>query len=75
MNREIPGFYYDPEKKKYFKIEASHKAPAGSQYSKDAVKRKRKDQEVCTTRTDPILSSSLLKLRRNVNGKSTSLGG
>ncbi|GAB1191917.1 hypothetical protein APSETT444_001101 [Aspergillus pseudonomiae] len=45
MNREIPGFYYDPEKKKYFKIEASHKAPAGSQYSKDAVKRKRKDQE------------------------------
>ncbi|KAE8152452.1 hypothetical protein BDV25DRAFT_137901 [Aspergillus avenaceus] len=45
MNRDIPGFYYDPEKKKYFKIEASHKAPPGAQYSKDAVKRKRKDQE------------------------------
>ncbi|KAH8431885.1 uncharacterized protein LDX57_009535 [Aspergillus melleus] len=45
MNREIPGFYYDPEKKKYFKIQASHKAAPGSQYSKDAVKRKRVDQE------------------------------
>ncbi|KAB8074189.1 hypothetical protein BDV29DRAFT_174128 [Aspergillus leporis] len=44
MNREIPGFYYDPEKKRYFKIEASHKATPGAQYSKDAVKRKRKDQ-------------------------------
>ncbi|GAB1211578.1 hypothetical protein ATERTT37_000701 [Aspergillus terreus] len=41
MNREIPGFYYDPEKKKYFKIEASHKATPGLQYSKDA-KRQRK---------------------------------
>ncbi|KAH1955857.1 hypothetical protein KXV37_006723 [Aspergillus fumigatus] len=46
MNREIPGFYYDPDKKKYFKIQASHKAPAGAQYSKDAVKRKRVEHEV-----------------------------
>ncbi|KAG2412015.1 hypothetical protein HFD88_009571 [Aspergillus terreus] len=45
MNREIPGFYYDPEKKKYFKIEASHKATPGLQYSKDAVKRRRIDHE------------------------------
>ncbi|KAF9886654.1 hypothetical protein FE257_011294 [Aspergillus nanangensis] len=44
MNRDIPGFYYDPEKKKYFKIEASHKA-APTQYSKDAVKRRRLDNE------------------------------
>ena len=62
MNREIPGFYYgksigtpqkqtmltktDPEKKKYFRIQASHKAAPGAQYSKDAVKRKREEQEV-----------------------------
>jgi hypothetical protein len=46
MNRDIPGFYYDPEKKKYFKIQANHKSTPGSQYSKDAVKRKRLDQEV-----------------------------
>ncbi|PKY04760.1 hypothetical protein P168DRAFT_310312 [Aspergillus campestris IBT 28561] len=45
MNREIPGFYYDPEKKKYFKVEASHKSAPGSNYSKDAVKRKRKEHE------------------------------
>ncbi|EAW08454.1 uncharacterized protein ACLA_031890 [Aspergillus clavatus NRRL 1] len=45
MNREIPGFYYDPEKKKYFKIQASHKAAPGAQYSKDAVKRKRVEHE------------------------------
>lgn len=36
----------DPEKKKYFRIQASHKAAPGAQYSKDAVKRKRLEQEV-----------------------------
>lgn len=36
----------DPEKKKYFRIQASHKATPGAQYSKDAVKRKRVEQEV-----------------------------
>ncbi|PYH99965.1 hypothetical protein BO71DRAFT_86590 [Aspergillus ellipticus CBS 707.79] len=45
MNREIPGFYYDPDKKKYFRIQANHKAPPGSQYTKDSVKRKRADHE------------------------------
>ncbi|KAJ5676114.1 hypothetical protein N7462_009011, partial [Penicillium macrosclerotiorum] len=46
MNREIPGFYYDPEKKKYFKIQANHVAPQGIQYSKESIKRKRTQQEV-----------------------------
>ncbi|KAL4821542.1 hypothetical protein BDW67DRAFT_150994 [Aspergillus spinulosporus] len=45
MNREIPGFYYDPGKKKYFAIQANHKSAPGSQYSQDAVKRKRADEE------------------------------
>ncbi|KAL4763534.1 uncharacterized protein BDW70DRAFT_13786 [Aspergillus foveolatus] len=45
MNREIPGFYYDPEKKKYFAIQANHKSAPGSQYSQDVVKRKRADEE------------------------------
>ncbi|KAJ5093133.1 hypothetical protein N7456_008994 [Penicillium angulare] len=45
MNREIPGFYFDPEKKKYFKIQANHAAPAGATYSKDTVKRKRTEHE------------------------------
>ncbi|KAI9931507.1 hypothetical protein MW887_010082 [Aspergillus wentii] len=46
MNREIPGFYFDPEKKKYFKIQANHKAAPGANYSQDAVKRRRIDYEV-----------------------------
>ncbi|CEJ56648.1 hypothetical protein PMG11_02849 [Penicillium brasilianum] len=45
MNPEIPGFYYDPEKKKYFKIQANHAAPPGAQYSQESVKRKRNQQE------------------------------
>ena len=36
----------DPEKKKYFKIQANHKATPGSHYTQDTVKRKRVDQEV-----------------------------
>ncbi|KAJ5493390.1 hypothetical protein N7539_002136 [Penicillium diatomitis] len=45
MNVEIPGFYYDPEKKKYFKIQANHVAPPGAQYSKESVKRKRNEHQ------------------------------
>ncbi|KAJ5727625.1 hypothetical protein N7493_005445 [Penicillium malachiteum] len=42
----LPGFYWvsDPEKKKYFKIEANH-AASSSAYSADGVKRKRNDEE------------------------------
>ncbi|KAL4776873.1 hypothetical protein BDW60DRAFT_213465 [Aspergillus nidulans var. acristatus] len=36
----------DPEKKKYFAIQANHKSAPGSQYSQDVVKRKRADEEV-----------------------------
>lgn len=36
---EIPGFYYDEAKKKYFKILPNHVAPQGSHYSKDAVRK------------------------------------
>ncbi|KAH7133379.1 hypothetical protein B0J13DRAFT_100462 [Dactylonectria estremocensis] len=41
MNPEIPGYYFDPEKKKYFKIQKSHAAPTDAAYSSDAVKRRR----------------------------------
>lgn len=43
--REIPGYYYDTEKKKYFKIQASGQAPPSSAYSsKDVKRRKIKDE-------------------------------
>lgn len=48
----------DPEKNKYFKIQASHKAAPGAQYSKDAVKRKRVDQEVVPRLTSWTVNSN-----------------
>ncbi|KAH6678882.1 hypothetical protein F5X68DRAFT_263861 [Plectosphaerella plurivora] len=47
MNVDIPGYYFDPEKKKYFKIEKSHTAPSTASWSSHNVKRrKRHDAEV-----------------------------
>ena len=41
MNRgEIPGFYYDEDKKKYFRIQANHLVPRDANYSKGKVKQK-----------------------------------
>ncbi|KAL7799844.1 hypothetical protein V8C37DRAFT_365680 [Trichoderma ceciliae] len=38
---ELPGYYYDPEKKKYFKIEKSQTAPSSAQWSSASVKRRK----------------------------------
>ncbi|KAJ6028199.1 hypothetical protein N7540_003775 [Penicillium herquei] len=46
----LPGFYWDPEKKKYFKIEANHTASSSSAYSTDRVKRKRDNEEKAVKR-------------------------
>ncbi|KAL5333481.1 hypothetical protein BJX70DRAFT_61467 [Aspergillus crustosus] len=64
MNREIPGFYYDPEKKKYFKIQANHKSSQGAQYSQDAVKRKRVDHEKRQRKTRLIQREAKEKIKR-----------
>ncbi|ORY02179.1 hypothetical protein BCR34DRAFT_667752 [Clohesyomyces aquaticus] len=42
--REIPGYYYDEEKKKYFKIEAAHLAPT-SKYNADNIRKLTKDKK------------------------------
>ncbi|KAL7933395.1 hypothetical protein V8C35DRAFT_304245 [Trichoderma chlorosporum] len=42
---EIPGFYYDAEKKKYFAIEKSHTAPASAKWSSASVKRRKLDAQ------------------------------
>lgn len=45
MNRgNIPGFYYDEEKKKYFKITANHAAPVNARYSMANVKREQREK-------------------------------
>lgn len=38
--KEIPGFYYDPVSKKYFRLFPDHQAPKGAAHSKSAVKAK-----------------------------------
>lgn len=37
--RDLPGFYYDEAKKKYFKILPNHVTPQDSKYSKDAFRK------------------------------------
>ncbi|KAK8169564.1 hypothetical protein IWX90DRAFT_430292 [Phyllosticta citrichinensis] len=78
----LPGFYYDPEKKKYFKIQKNHHALPGSKYSQDAVnkqetlskKRKREglekaQREAQTLKRSPMLiNSASWTLTREVQG-------
>lgn len=45
MNRgNIPGYYYDDEKKKYFKIQANHIAPTNAKYSKTNVNQEQRQK-------------------------------
>ena len=48
MPADLPGFYFDPEKGKYFKIQPNHVAPKDSKYSKQAVTAERKVQNEMT---------------------------
>ncbi|KAM0498856.1 hypothetical protein ACHAP8_006081 [Fusarium lateritium] len=45
MNREIPGYYFDEEKKKYFKIEKTQTAPSSAAWSSDAVKQRKVEKK------------------------------
>lgn len=74
MNRgAIPGFYFDEEKKKYFKIQANHLVPQGAKYSKGKVqqenrkskKRKLEDRKQAirhqhTVKRNPILHNPIV---------------
>ncbi|CAH0001867.1 unnamed protein product [Clonostachys byssicola] len=42
---QIPGYYYDEERKKYFKVEKSSTAPSASTWSSDAVKRRKVEHQ------------------------------
>ena len=44
--RNIPGFYYDESKKKYFKILANHVAPQGSKYSQAAISKYSEEEAI-----------------------------
>ncbi|KLJ13007.1 hypothetical protein EMPG_12033 [Blastomyces silverae] len=66
--RAIPGYYYDAEKKKYFKVQANHAAPSGSKYTRDdirkrketSLKRKRIEEHSRRLSTETIKRSNLL---------------
>lgn len=39
----IPGFYFDVDKNRYFKIRPYHRAPDGLGYSADEIERRNKN--------------------------------
>ncbi|KAI1745584.1 hypothetical protein F4680DRAFT_402719 [Xylaria scruposa] len=45
----IPGYYYDAEKKRYFKVENSKTAPTSAAWSSNNVKRRKVDDENAAT--------------------------
>ncbi|KAI0025761.1 hypothetical protein F4780DRAFT_789285 [Xylariomycetidae sp. FL0641] len=45
---EIPGYYYDTEKRRYFKIEKNSQAPSGAAWAADNVKKRRLQDEEAT---------------------------
>ncbi|KAI0549561.1 hypothetical protein F4679DRAFT_546790 [Xylaria curta] len=46
---DIPGYYYDAEKKRYFKVENSKTAPTNAAWSSNSVKRRKLDDENAAT--------------------------
>ncbi|KAF9897425.1 hypothetical protein BX616_005626 [Lobosporangium transversale] len=52
--REIPGFYYDPEKKKYFKITANHVFGSQHPFSQQSIKEKTIQKPVLDPIRKPI---------------------
>ncbi|KAI0974843.1 hypothetical protein F4678DRAFT_421046 [Xylaria arbuscula] len=45
----IPGYYYDAEKRRYFKVENSNTAPKDAAWSSDSVKRRKlRDEDAAT---------------------------
>ena len=61
--REIPGFYFDPEKKKYFKIQEAHQLPH-ARYSKGSIKKERRKQEAeqeTTTRAKKLQEERVVR--------------
>jgi len=52
MPREIPGYYYDAEKGKYFRIQPDHRAPPGAAHSSSAVAA----SKTATERADSLIA-------------------
>ena len=82
---ELPGYYYDEIKKKYFKIQENHLAPPSSAYSRGAIERnavltlarKQKQDREQLEREQTIQHSKVLKhssLGREIGCRKTGTG-
>ncbi|KAI0518422.1 hypothetical protein F5B22DRAFT_599122 [Xylaria bambusicola] len=61
----IPGYYYDSEKRRYFKVENSKTAPANAVWSSDTVKRRKlREQETVAAVRHSNLAKSRIKRAR-----------
>ncbi|TKX27412.1 hypothetical protein C1H76_0249 [Elsinoe australis] len=66
--RPLPGFYWDKEKKKYFRIQPNHRAPAGAKHSVENVrkeeqatkKRKREHQRQAKVARETVKRAPIL---------------
>ncbi|KAI1432451.1 hypothetical protein GGR50DRAFT_674250 [Xylaria sp. CBS 124048] len=58
----IPGYYYDSEKKKYFKVENAHTAPSSGTWTGEKVKKKlRLDEKVAVAKRHSEISKNRIK--------------
>ncbi|KAJ3087649.1 hypothetical protein HK102_010572 [Quaeritorhiza haematococci] len=42
---QIPGYYFDPEKKRYFKVSANKAAPSSHPFTVTALREKEEEQK------------------------------
>lgn len=47
MSASLTNVTTDPEKNKYFRVQANHVAPQGSKYSQENVKKEQEKSRVC----------------------------
>ncbi|KAF9387039.1 DDB1 and CUL4 associated factor 4-like 2 [Podila verticillata] len=65
---EIPGFYYDTEKKKYFKIAAGHLVKSQHPFSRDTIAERTRQKPVL----DPIVQSTRKRFDTGAKGRNQS---
>lgn len=71
--REIPGFYYDEERKKYFRVQPDHRAPDGAAHSKSAIKAKKEARAIEQIKQDRQTREKRGQIRRHDPASYTSL--
>ncbi|KAI3327630.1 hypothetical protein HD806DRAFT_328652 [Xylariaceae sp. AK1471] len=65
---EIPGYYYDSEKGRYFKVENSKTAPTSAAWSTDNVKKRRlRDEDEAAARRHLNLAKNRIRRARALN--------